>query len=313
MSGETAYEALRIRRTAEHTRAFLKVQDGCNQFCSYCIIPYARGRIRSRAPEEVLEEVKTLAGAGYQEIVLTGIHLSSYGLDFAEEERTQDAPFGHGLQNLITLLNAVPGITRIRLGSLEPRIITREFVQALAACEKICPHFHLSLQSGCDSVLARMNRHYTTQEYLEKCGLLRESFDRPAITTDVIAGFPGETDEEFAETCAFVKRVRFYEMHVFPYSRRAGTRADEMDGQVPESVKKERSHVLLSLAEQMSEAYRQESIGREAEALLEEEEDEEMAGYTREYVRVLFRAGRELAGCQVTGKIACRNGKYILE
>ena len=310
----TEYENMQIRKTAEHTRAFLKVQDGCNQFCSYCIIPYARGRIRSRALEDVETEVRGLAAAGYKEIVLTGIHLSSYGLDFGTEKKTAEAPFGHGLQNLILALARIDGIERIRLGSLEPRIITREFAQALAGCGKICPHFHLSLQSGCDSVLKRMNRHYTTQEYENTCQLLRECFEQPAITTDVIVGFPGETEEEFAATMAFVERIHFYEMHVFPYSRRQGTVADRMPDQVPEPVKKERSRQMIALAERMSDEYRASFVGREVSVLLEEPDEEGyMAGYTKEYIRVQKAGGPELAGTQVHGKITCRNGKYILE
>ena len=310
----TEYENMNIRGTAEHTRAFLKVQDGCNQFCSYCIIPYARGRIRSRHLEDVQAEVRGLAAAGYREIVLTGIHLSSYGLDFGTGEKTPEAPFGHGLQKLILALAEIDGIERIRLGSLEPRIITREFVEALAGCDKICPHFHLSLQSGCDSVLKRMNRHYTTEEYLNKCQLLREGFKQPAITTDVIVGFPGETEEEFAATMAFVEKVHFYEMHVFPYSRRQGTVADRMPNQVLEAVKKERSHQMLALAERMSQEYRDSFVDQEVSVLLEEPgEDGYMVGYTKEYIRVQKAGGPELAGQQVYGKIACRNGKYILE
>lgn len=314
LTHETEYERLGIKKTAEHTRAFLKVQDGCNQFCSYCIIPYARGRIRSRSYEEVEAEVRGLAQAGYREIVLTGIHLSSYGLDFGTEQKSAEAPFGHGLQKLIVRLAEIPGIERIRLGSLEPRIITEEFVRTLSGCEKICPHFHLSLQSGCDSVLKRMNRHYTTEEYLNKCRLLREGFEQPAITTDVIVGFPGETEEEFAATKAFVEQVRFYEMHVFPYSRRQGTVADRMTGQVPEAVKKARSHELLTLADQMSEQYRKDFVGKQVSALLEEPGEEGfMAGYTKEYIRVQKAGGTELAGLQINGKFTCRNGKYILE
>ncbi len=314
LSGPSCYEELDTGGTESHTRAFLKVQDGCNQFCSYCIIPYVRGRVRSRRPEDVIGEVERLAAAGYREVVLTGIHLSSYGLDFPEEKRTQEAPFGEGLKKLILAVAAVPGIERIRLGSLEPRIITEDFVSALASCGKVCPHFHLSLQSGCDSVLKRMNRRYTAEEYLNKCALLREKFEQPAITTDVIAGFPGETEAEFAATKAFVERVHFYEMHVFPYSRRKGTRADEMPDQVPEPVKKARSRELLELAARMSEEYRQSFIGKEVSALMEEPaEDGYMAGYTREYIRVKAAGGRELAGKTVIGKIACRNGDYILQ
>ncbi|MCI8402313.1 MAG: tRNA (N(6)-L-threonylcarbamoyladenosine(37)-C(2))-methylthiotransferase MtaB [Lachnospiraceae bacterium] len=314
LRGETAYEELGIAGTAGHTRVFLKVQDGCNQFCSYCIIPYVRGRIRSRGLEETQQEVRRLAEEGYREIVLTGIHLSSYGLDLGMGEKTQETPFGEGLVRLVGALAEIPGIERIRLGSLEPRIVTESFVDALVSCTKLCPHFHLSLQSGCDSVLKRMNRRYTTQEYRNKCRLLREGFEQPAITTDVITGFPGETEEEFAATKAFVEEMGFYEMHVFPYSRRRGTVADGMAGQVPESVKKERSHELLALAQEMSERFRQSYVGREADAVMEEPEGEGyMAGYTREYIRVRRAGGRELAGLRVHGKITCRNGIYVLE
>lgn len=311
---ERTYESLGILKTGSHTRAFLKVQDGCDQFCSYCIIPYARGRIRSRRPEEAEAEVRRLAAAGYKEIVLTGIHLSSYGLDFPEEKRTAEAPFGRGLAGLLTRLSQIEGIERIRLGSLEPRIITKEFIETLKGSAKLCPHFHLSLQSGSDSVLKRMNRRYTTEEYLNKCRLLRESFEKPAITTDVIAGFPGETEEEFAQTLTFVKNAQFYEMHVFPYSRRRKTAADAMPGQLSEAEKKARAHALLTLADEMSEAYRQSFAGQEASVLLEEPEGEGyMAGYTREYIRVKCAGGLEMAGKEVYGKITCRNGNYILE
>lgn len=275
------YEEMFLERTAEHTRAFIKVQDGCNQFCSYCIIPYTRGRVRSRRPEDVEEEVRTLAEKGYQEIVLTGIHLSSYGTDFKEEP--QD------LLELTKRLHQIPGVKRIRFGSLEPRLITEEFVRELSAMEKICPHFHLSLQSGCDATLKRMNRHYTCEDYLYRCGILRKYFRDPAITTDVIVGFPGETDEEFAETKKFLETVHFYEMHVFKYSRRAGTRADRMPDQVPEPVKTKRSAELLALEKEMSKAYRASFLGRETEVLMEEPVEiggaRYMVGHTKEYVK----------------------------
>ncbi len=227
------YEDMHLTKTAEHTRAYLKVQDGCNQFCSYCIIPYARGRVRSRAMDSVLSEVKSLADHGYQEVVLTGIHLSSYGIDT-----------GESLLSLIQKVHGVEGIKRIRLGSLEPRIITEEFAASIAALPKMCPHFHLSLQSGCDETLKRMNRRYTSEEYFEKCQLLRKYFKEPALTTDVIVGFPGETQEEFEASRAFVDKVDFYETHVFKYSRREGTKAAAMKDQVPEQVKTERSAVF---------------------------------------------------------------------
>ena len=220
------YEDLHLSRTAEHTRAYIKVQDGCNQFCSYCIIPYARGRVRSRSMESVREEVETLAGNGYQEVVLTGIHLSSYGIDT-----------GTDLLSLIRTVHEVAGIKRIRLGSLEPRIITEEFAEAIAGLPKMCPHFHLSLQSGCTETLKRMNRRYTAEEYYEKCELLRKYFRNPALTTDVIVGFPGETEEEFKASRDFIDKVDFYETHVFKYSRREGTKAAAMPDQVPEEEK----------------------------------------------------------------------------
>ena len=285
ISATQEYEALRIERQADHTRAFIKVQDGCNQFCSYCIIPYTRGRVRSRRPEDVEKEVRDLAEKGYQEIVLTGIHLSSYGTDFKEEH--QD------LLELTKQLHQISGVKRIRFGSLEPRLITEEFARELSAMEKICPHFHLSLQSGCDATLKRMNRHYTCEDYLYRCGILRKYFEDPAITTDVIVGFPGETDEEFAETKKFLEKVHFYEMHVFKYSRRAGTRADRMPDQVPEPVKKERSAVLLKLEKKMSGEYRSSFAGTEQEILLEEpvtiNDEIYMTGYTKEYVKAAIR------------------------
>lgn len=282
------YESLSISRTAEHTRAYIKVQDGCNQFCSYCIIPYARGRVRSRRTAEVLAEVRELAANGYQEIVLTGIHLSSYGIDQ-----------GTDLLSLILAVHEVEGIRRIRLGSLEPRIITEEFAKTIASLPKICPHFHLSLQSGCDDTLKRMNRRYTAAEYYEKCLLLRECFDRPALTTDVIVGFPGETEEEFAQTEAFLRKIRFYETHIFKYSRRKGTRAAVMENQVSDEKKTQRSNCLLALNRENQAAYENSRIGSGAEVLFEErmilDGEDYYVGHTREYIRLAIPAGEELA------------------
>ena len=279
------YESLHLSRTAEHTRAYLKVQDGCNQFCTYCIIPYARGRVRSRKKEDVVEEVRTLAEHGYQEVVLTGIHLSSYGLEWKDENGKQT----EGLLDLIRAVHGVEGIKRIRLGSLEPRIVTEEFAKELACLPKICPHFHLSLQSGCDATLKRMNRRYDVAEYREKCELLRKYFENPALTTDVIVGFPGETEEEFAETERFLKTIHFYEMHIFKYSRRAGTRAADMPDQVPEGTKSVRSDILLALEKQQSLEYRGRFLGTEEEILLEEpieiDGTKYMMGHTRQYVK----------------------------
>lgn len=283
------YESMQITHTAEHTRAFIKVQDGCNQFCSYCIIPYARGRSRSRSMTEVLEEIGSLAKNGYREVVLTGIHLSSYGV-----EKGNDFTSGKLLQ-LIQEVQKIHGIDRIRLGSLEPRIITEEFVKGIVQCSKLCPHFHLSLQSGCDTVLKRMNRKYLTEEYYEKVCILRKYFDHPAITTDVIVGFPGETQEEFEATKEFLRKTGFYEMHIFKYSRRKGTKAAVMPNQVPEHVKTERSMVLQELEAQMSEKFRQYYIGKNAEVLFEECREiggkQYFIGHTREYVKAALECG----------------------
>ena len=300
------YENMQISSAAEHTRAFVKVQDGCNQFCSYCIIPYVRGRIRSREMEDAIEEVKRLAGEGYREVVLTGIHLSSYGMtgghDFSQSR----------LPRLIQAVERETGIRRIRLGSLEPRIITDEFVKGLKECQNVCPHFHLSLQSGCNSVLKRMNRKYSAEEYYEKVCMLREAFDHPAITTDVIVGFPGESEEEFQETKDFLGRVGFYEMHVFKYSRRKGTAAAAMDGQIPEPLKVRRSGELLTLNEEMSRRYRELHLHKRAQVLLEEEKEiggrRYLTGFTREYIRAAlpaeaFLAEKGFSGCILTGEL----------
>ena len=268
-----AYEDMQLTSPG-HTRAYIKIQDGCNQFCSYCIIPFARGRIRSRSPEEILREVRGLAAGGIREIVLTGIHVSSYGLDrnAGEQERAGFDPdrAGKALLELLRALHEVEGIERIRMSSLEPRIMTEKFVAGLSKLKKVCPHFHLSLQSGCDATLRRMNRHYTTAEYAKSVELLRRYYDRPAITTDVIVGFPGETDEEFAQTCAFLEKIRFYEIHVFRYSKRQGTAAAKMREQIPEPVKAQRSDRLLALTAAQADAYRMQFAGERETLLLEE-------------------------------------------
>lgn len=291
-----AYEELSLSRTAEHTRAFIKVQDGCNQFCTYCIIPFARGRVRSRELPDVLQEIRTLAKSGYREVVLTGIHLSSYGVDN-----------GESLLHLIEAVHELEGIERIRLGSLEPRIVTDAFAKRLSELPKICPHFHLSLQSGCDTVLSRMNRRYDTAEYEVGCALLRRYFEHPAITTDVIVGFPGETDEEFETTERYLERIHFYEMHIFQYSRREGTKAAAMPDQVPEAVKKERSEKLLALGHRMSEEFRRYYLGRQVTALLEEEflydGKRYYTGYTKEYVKVAVETEKDLSNTFVTGTL----------
>ena len=258
------YEELSISSTAEHVRAYIKVQDGCNQFCTYCIIPFARGRVRSRKIEEVLSEVETLAAKGYKEVVLTGIHLSSYGVDFPKEER-------ESLLSLIQAVSRVEGISRIRLGSLEPRIITEEFLEGIVKTGKVCPHFHLSLQSGCNKTLKNMNRRYSAQEYAEKCELIRKFYPAPALTTDVIVGFPQETEEDFEESYEFVKKIHFYETHIFKYSRRHGTKAASMDGQLTEAAKAQRSDRMLELHEIRAREYEEAMIGKKMELLLEEE------------------------------------------
>lgn len=296
--GKHDFEELFIDQTKEHTRAFIKVQDGCNQFCSYCIIPYARGRVRSRRFENVIAEVERLAANGFKEVVLTGIHLSSYGVDF--EEAT-------GLLELIQAVNAVKGIERIRLGSLEPKIVTEHFASELSKLDKICPHFHLSLQSGCDATLKRMNRKYTTKEYERGCELLRKYFVHPAITTDVIVGFPGETEEEFEQTKAYLEHIHFYEMHIFKYSKRKGTRAAVMPDQIDEQVKAARSEKLIALGHDMSKEFRKFYIGKNEEVLFEEKavigDKEYFVGYTKEYVKVAKKTDENLENQIVSGRI----------
>lgn len=297
--GKHDFEELFIDQTKERTRAFIKVQDGCNQFCSYCIIPYARGRVRSRRFENVIAEVERLAANGFKEVVLTGIHLSSYGVDF--EEAT-------GLLELIQAVNAVKGIERIRLGSLEPKIVTEHFASELSKLDKICPHFHLSLQSGCDATLKRMNRKYTTKEYERGCELLRKYFVHPAITTDVIVGFPGETEEEFEQTKAYLEHIHFYEMHIFKYSKRKGTRAAVMPDQIDEQVKAARSEKLIALGHDMSKEFRKFYIGKNEEVLFEEKavigDKEYFVGYTKEYVKVAKETAENLENQIVSGRIS---------
>lgn len=285
----TGFDELNIDSPLEHTRAYVKIQDGCNRFCSYCIIPYVRGRIRSRKLDDVMAEIKRVAASGCKEVVLTGIHLSSYGLDFKDSTVK--------LIDVIEAVNRIEGIERIRLGSLEPLIVTEEFVRRLAKCKKICPHFHLSLQSGCDETLKRMNRRYNVDEYYKGVELLREYFPDAAVTTDVIVGFPGETEEEFNITKKYLEKVCFYEMHVFKYSRRKGTVADKMPDQIPENIKSERSTELLELNEILSNGYREKYIGKKVKVLLEEnhiiENKKYIIGFTDTYVRVALENPEE--------------------
>ncbi|MBP5383573.1 MAG: MiaB/RimO family radical SAM methylthiotransferase, partial [Lachnospiraceae bacterium] len=295
------YEELKLERTLEHTRADIKVQDGCDQFCSYCIIPFARGRSRSRKTEQVVDEIRELASRGYREVVLTGIHLSSYGIDLAEDNRHYNEAAGAGgftneaLLALIRETGRIPGIERIRLGSLEPRIITERFLEELAGIPAFCDHFHLSLQSGSDSVLQRMNRHYTAAEYLEKTELIRRFFPQAAITTDVIVGFPGETEEEFMETRVFLDRADLYETHVFKYSRRKGTAADRMDKQLTEAEKNARSAILIGDSKKRQHSFMEKAIGTVVEIIGEEEIEEGgktyMTGFTKNYIRCAYPAG----------------------
>lgn len=297
------YEEMKLTRTSEHTRADIKVQDGCSQFCTYCLIPYARGQARSRRAEDVVREVSDLARSGIREVVLTGIHLSSYGKDLGG---------GEDLLELIRRTAAVEGIERVRLGSLEPGIITEEFVRGISRIREFCPHFHLSLQSGSDTVLRRMNRRYTSAEFEDRCRLLREYFDDPALTTDVITGFPGETEEEFEQTRQFLERICFYETHVFKYSKREGTAAARMPGQLTEAVKSERSDVLLAMNEVNRKAYEERLSKRPAEILLEEKKTiagkDYMIGHTREYIWAAMPAPgcdeASLRGRILTGRIS---------
>ena len=299
------YETLSLTRPGDHTRAYIKVQDGCNQFCTYCIIPYARGRVRSRAVEDVIREVRSLAGNGYREVVLTGIHLSSYGIDFDGERH---------LLELIRAVHEVEGISRIRLGSLEPGIITEEFAESISSLPKMCPHFHLSLQSGCDDTLRRMNRRYTSAEYYEKCQILRKYFDHPALTTDVIVGFPGETEEEFRQSMEFVDKVNFYETHIFKYSRREGTKAAAMEGQVSEQVKAQRSALMISLGERKRKAYEESFVGKDVEVLVEEPAiiggKAVQTGHTKEYIKIALEQEEDLRNQIV--KIRIDNDSQII-
>ncbi len=303
------YETLMLGHTSGHTRAYIKIQDGCNQFCSYCIIPFARGRVRSREVEDIEAEVTALAENGYKEIVITGIHISSYGVD--KENRN--------LLGLLQRIHDIPGIERIRLGSLEPRIITREFTQGIVSLPKICPHFHLSMQSGCNETLRRMNRHYTSEEYYEKCEILREYYEAPAITTDVIVGFPQESVEEFETTEKFVDKVNFFETHVFKYSKREGTNAAKMEGQIEEGEKTRRSSILLEMNKRHRKAYLESFVGKTVEILVEEtmqiEGKEYQTGHTKEYMRAIAESSTSLENqiVQAVVKSVCKDEMLYCE
>ena len=302
------YEEMKLTGTQEHTRAYIKIQDGCNQFCSYCLIPFARGRVRSRKSEDIVEEITGLAKAGYQEFVLTGIHISSYGIDFEEKGRAiYGAETNRHLLKLLEEVDAIPGVSRLRLGSLEPRLITEEFAQGIGRLKTLCPHFHLSLQSGSEATLKRMNRHYTPEEFRRGVELLRRTFEHPAVTTDVIVGFPQESEEEFEETRRFLEEICFYEMHIFKFSKRKGTRAAIMEGQIEEKDKTRRSNILLEMEKRQSKEFRTYYIGRQEEVLLEEKKEidgrEYWIGHTREYVKVALASDKDCRNRLVTGMI----------
>lgn len=314
------YEEMTLKKPLGHTRAYIKIQDGCNQFCSYCVIPYARGRVRSRRWEDIRQEMEGLARTGCKEVVLTGIHISSYGIDFEDEawergesltdkRETGQRDYGSRskLLDLLERISDVDGIERIRLGSLEPRIITEKSAARLAQNSKLCPHFHLSLQSGCDDTLRRMNRHYTTAEYAAGVEYLRKAFPHPAITTDVIVGFPGETEQEFEETYEFLQRMNLYEIHIFKYSRRKGTRAADMPGQLTNAVQSARSGRLFALEKQQSHDFRAFYLGKEVTVLFEEKKEIDGAtycvGHTKEYVKVAKKTEENLSNQILTGRI----------
>lgn len=306
------YEEMRLTGTEEHTRAYIKIQDGCNQFCSYCMIPYARGRVRSRRKEDILNEIRGLVQTGYQEFVLTGIHISSYGVDFKKDGTAED-----DLLSLMQAIDKLDGVKRLRLGSLEPCIITEEFATGIGALEHICPHFHLSLQSGCEETLKRMNRHYTPEQFYAGVELLRKTFEHPAITTDVIVGFPGETEEEFETTRAFLEKIGFYEMHIFKYSKRKGTRAAVMENQIPEPVKTKRSNILLAMEASDSATFREYYLGKDVEVLFEEKKEidgkEYWIGHTKEYVKVALNADeKDYQNCLVIGHLTRKLNEEVL-
>ena len=288
INNTSEYEDLEISTVTEHTRAHMKIQDGCNNFCSYCIIPYARGRIRSRKMDSIREEMVRLAEKGFKEIVLTGINLGCY----SDGEKT--------LIDVIEMADEIEGIERVRLGSLDPEVITPDFVERIGKCRKICPHFHLSLQSGCNNTLKAMNRHYTAEEYFEKCEMLRSVFENPAFTTDIIVGFPGESDEDFEASLDFAKKVEFSRIHVFKYSKRDGTVAAKMPNQVDERIKTKRSDILIATGEELVKKYNENKLGTYDFVLWEERKQingrEYWVGHTTDYVEVALETDEELAG-----------------
>jgi len=313
---DAVYEQLHISGSQEHSRAFIKIQDGCNQFCTYCIIPFARGRARSRSMEDIVEEIRELTEKGFREFVINGIHISSYGADFIYETSKADQFNPEALLELLSKINSIEKVERIRLGSLEPRIITKDFVSTLSKLDKICPHFHLSLQSGCDETLKRMNRHYSSEEYAHCVEILREYYEHPAITTDVIVGFPGEDEDEFSKSRDFVDKIKFFEMHIFKYSKRQGTIAATMKQQLTDKEKSLRSDVLESIDKNNSKEFKDWYIGKDVSVLIEESKvidgEEYSVGHTKQYVKIAIKAdlkANELATVNITGHL---NDEYML-
>lgn len=300
LKDENEFENLDTKAHSKNQRAFLKIQDGCDRYCSYCIIPYTRGKVRSRRKEDILKEIEELSKNDYKEVVLTGIHVASYGKDFRlkslkEQENVNDINENY-LLDVIESISQNDGIKRIRIGSLEPVIITDNFLEKLTKIEKFCPHFHLSLQSGCDETLSRMNRRYTTEEYEESVNKIRKYFDNPAITTDVIVGFPGETEEEFNKTFDYLKKIKLYQMHIFPFSRRSGTKAYYMPNQIPEQIKHTRVEILKKLDEQNRDSFENNMIGKIEQVLFEQRAGEYFEGHTKNYVKLYMKTEQDLSG-----------------
>ena len=304
------YENLHLTKPGDHTRAYIKVQDGCNQFCSYCIIPYARGRVRSRKPESIVSEITQIASNGIKEVVITGIHIASYGKDFSMSKDPELQ--NYKLIDLLEEINSINGIQRIRLGSIEPLLITEEFVERLKKLEKICHHFHLSLQSGCDETLKRMNRRYTTEQFKEIVRLLRNAYDDVNLTTDVIVGFPGETDEEFSKTYKFLEEIKFYKMHIFKYSPRKGTKAAVMPNQISGDIKEERSRKLIELSDKNEIEYNESYIGKNVEVLFEEEKDGIFKGHTQNYIMVYCELNKNLENQVISVRCEKAEQEHIL-
>jgi len=321
---EVEFENLSVTSYTKNTRAFVKIQDGCDRYCSYCIIPYTRGRIRSRNISDIVKEVQSLSDNGYKEVVLTGIHIASYGKDLKRSKtefipiiNSQKEDFVQADASLIDVIEEVSKIKnlyRIRIGSVEPIIISEDFLERISKIDKFCPHFHLSLQSGCDDTLKRMNRRYTTDEYKEAVQKIRQYFDTPAITTDIIAGFPGETDEEFEKTYSYLSDINLYEMHIFPFSRRSGTKAYDMKNQIDNDVKHKRSEKLIALANRNKEEFEKGLIGKTFDVLFEQREEQYYQGYTKNYVKIYVKTQKDLSGKLLDVRInSFENNKLIGE